>query len=138
MTRGPTRRQVAQWALHGIGASLYGAPFFGDSPISSDCERLRRVLAALFWEQPGARAMLGATPAERFKAVAPVVLMRSILGRIPLRAAVALKPAALAQIVSEQIRRDFLSNESVSVDGWILSKTEAHLYALTRGARATR
>lgn len=53
-----------------------------------------------------------------------------MLGLISMPAAASMSQRELQRIVAEQIQRDFLRNDSVAVDGWILSRTEARLYAL--------
>jgi hypothetical protein len=128
-----TRRQFLGSALPAVALSLWAPTLLDAGTLPPDCERLRRVLGAFFWERPGARVMMANTAGPgHCAAEAPLVLIRSILGPISIGAASSMAPRSLRRIVVRQIQRDFVSNDTVCVDGWILSRMEARLYALAR------
>lgn len=43
---------------------------------------------------------------------------------------VKMSPAMIQQFITERVRLDFCDDDTVCVEGWILSKTEARLCAL--------
>lgn len=69
---------------------------------------------------------------ERYLASAPAeadpsLLVSSILGQ---HGHEATADAVLRRVVGERRQRDFIDGNTVSVDGWVLSRTEARLCAL--------
>lgn len=66
---------------------------------------------------------LALTPAEADRGL----LVASILGREEHEA---VGDAVLRRVISDSRQRDFIDGNTVSVDGWVLSRTEARLCAL--------
>jgi hypothetical protein len=92
---------------------------------------VHRLLAALRERRSAAavgRAFLAVYPGERDAERLAQDIMASVGGRDPALAAGGTRD--LRQAISRQIRRDFASSLVVSVDGWILSETEAKLCGL--------
>jgi hypothetical protein len=136
MNRSSTRRTCLQLLLGGIAASCW-SPIGGiELATPSELERLRKILVALLWETPAARAIaessVRAVPDEQ---VSPLGLMRAILGPTSLPVVACMTAPAIRRVIVERIQGDFLRNHIASIDGWILSMTEARLYALARADR---
>jgi hypothetical protein len=110
--------------------------FWGSTPsvgaaCSDDLGPAQRALVSVFSDRRRARSLAQAyrdsTPAERWSAAS---LTRAILGPTPTSAVAAMTPAMLHHFIAERIRVDFSENNTVCLEGWILSKTEARLCAL--------
>lgn len=135
MNRSSTRRKCLQLLL-GVAASCW-SPAGGIEPAAAgEPDRLRRILVALFWETLGvptiAEAYLRTVPGGQ---APPLALMRAIFGQTSLSSVPGMTAAAIRRMVVEHIQVDFLYRRTVSIDGWILSMTEARLYALVRADR---
>ncbi|GAB4525265.1 MAG: hypothetical protein Tsb0010_08990 [Parvularculaceae bacterium] len=117
-----------EFALAASGAALAFAP---PSTIAADAaETLPEKFAGLIANRNSAaalgRAILGETRADR-DAIAARLCARIALSP---DAALAQPAAALQRACAAQMRRDFADGETVSLEGWVLSATEADLYAL--------
>ncbi|WP_207477054.1 hypothetical protein [Arenibaculum pallidiluteum] len=96
-------------------------------------EVLTRRLGGLLTRRASAvrvgRAFLEIEPGE----ADPRILARALAGGHPGGAAAlaGLPDADLAEIVAESCRRDFERGDTVRLDGWVLSRTELRLCALS-------
>jgi hypothetical protein len=118
---------TAAGALLGVGA--YGTLRWASRADADGV--VHRLLAALRERRSAAavgRAFLAVYPGERDAERLAQDIMASVGGRDPALAAGGTRD--LRQAISRQIRRDFASSLVVSVDGWILSETEAKLCGL--------
>jgi hypothetical protein len=96
-------------------------------PVTLDeLERLRRTLVSLC---PAWLHACGVSTPLRGR-ISPVDLMRTILGRTPIRVAAYMPSATLKHWVARKIKLDFLRYETLYLGEWIVAKTEAHLYEL--------
>jgi hypothetical protein len=93
--------------------------------------RARKALISVFSDRRRVRALGTAyAKAATGGSLSPARLTRAILGATPMSRVAKMSTAAIQQMITERIRLDFSDNNTVCVQGWILSKTEARLYAL--------
>jgi hypothetical protein len=112
----------------GLGAAL--CPGSRVRPAAAAAETGYAALSALCADLPAARVIGGACLRALPAAVAtPEHLAAPILAELPAASGRA-PPRALARALRERSRDDFCGGRIVSVDGWMLSLTEARLYAL--------
>jgi hypothetical protein len=125
-----TRRECLLFLLGGIATTPWAAAALVNRA-EPDIARLRRELAALFWDRPGAHALASACRRRIPDGHgSPTLVLRAILGHLSIPAAAAMTTAAIRQVIAARIQLDLQSNDTACVDGWILSTTEAHLYTL--------
>jgi hypothetical protein len=120
-----TRRHVLVMAAAAAGAVAIGPTgWFGliERLVAADVEGLLR---GLITDREGAarlgRSYLGAHPTE---ARSGILVSRLIGPTEPTSA------AGASREVASRIRGDYAADRTVVVDGWVLSRTEARLYAL--------
>jgi hypothetical protein len=95
---------------------------------ATDAQRLLRAFSNHESAAELGRAYLATAPREG----SPTVLVELITAKLPAGSA-ELRTADDGQIrslLAQQVKEDFSSGNSVAVDGWIISKTEARLCAL--------
>ncbi len=117
--------------LH-LGGLLAAAMLFGRRPLARPAERdaLAKTLAGVVRRRADARILGRAYLSGRPDEADPATLARLICG--PAGEQVRrLDASDLRLAVSERVRRDFHEGRTVVLHGWILSVTEARLYALT-------
>jgi hypothetical protein len=133
MTCRPTRRRFLAWLL---GSLALGAPFASrlaradaDLPLRDTLPWLDRLIP-----HPESAARLGRSYLEAHPEHADRPLLLSNIERAAMSglgsASTPADPAQLVAGLQQAVRRDYAQGEVVSVDGWILSITEAQLYAL--------
>lgn len=117
-----------EFALAASGAALAFAPppAIAAGAAESLPERFAGLIANRHSAAALGRAILGETRADGDAITA------RLCARIALSpdAALAQPAAALQRACAEQMRRDFANGDTVMLDGWMLSATEADLYAL--------
>jgi hypothetical protein len=132
-----TRRACLRLLCGAIAASCWNPAGYVPPAAPGELDRLRRTLLSLFWQRPGVRviaeAYVRAAPQERESARR---LMRAISGRRSLSAVARMPAPEIGRVIAEQIRVDFLCHRTVCIDGWIVSITEARLYALATARSA--
>jgi hypothetical protein len=112
-------------------ALLVNLPIRAGALLQAEPDALRR-LAATF-HHPGSAAAIGRTYLRQYPGEAEAQRLASeitsdldCLGcRVP-----SADEASLRAAVRERVRRDFAEGVVVSVDGWVLSRTEARLCAI--------
>ena len=87
------------------------------------------ILVSLFENPRNARA-IGAACLKSLPPNSPQQLTRAILAAAECDAETIKATHAVRQRISNRVRKDFAEDAVVSVDGWMLSLTEARLYAL--------
>jgi len=131
MNRLTTRRQCLPLLLSALAASCCNRPGEAGLATSDEIERLRCMLTSLSSEwlciHDIAAACVRVLPGEE---ISPPALMLAILGRTSICLAEWMTAATVRQIIAKRIHVDFLRHDTVCADGWILSMTEARLYAL--------
>jgi hypothetical protein len=126
--RRPSRRAVL--AAVAAAAAVRPDPALA-AAAEADAAAARAMLDALFSDRRSAAAVgAGCLPAAPQARPSPAALVRAILPRPALASARCVAPSRLAAALRAQIRRDFARGEIVAIDGWLLSRTEARLYAL--------
>ncbi len=115
----------------GLAAALRASP--GPIPYGDNPSRLRQRLAGIIGCPDSAvvvgRAFLDMAPGEADpKLLADLICQGRTRSK---EAALALDEGGTRRLVQTWIREDFAQGRTVSVQGWILSLTEARLYALT-------
>ncbi len=128
MNRASTRRHCLQ-LLSAIVTSCLISTGDNDLSDSQDLERIREVLVSLLPNRVRLHAMVseGARMPDRRQVAA---LLLTILGEKSLCEAASMSTAALRDLIVARIHTDFIQNHTACIDGWVLSMTEAHLYAL--------
>jgi hypothetical protein len=119
-----------RWLLGAVVVSAI-SPWSGgaqaDRRDEPDCERVRRQLVSLLREPEQARRLgtiyLRSPLAPR---VAPLTLAQSVLAKLGPNA----QREAVRDYIADRIRCELETVEVVSVDGWIMSSTEAQLCGL--------
>jgi hypothetical protein len=99
-----------------------------DDDTATDAARLMRAFSCPESAAALGRAYLSTAPWEG----SPTVLVKSIAASLPAGYLV-LRTADEKQLESQlarQLKEDFTTGNTVIVDGWIVAKTEARLYAL--------
>jgi hypothetical protein len=116
-----TRRDVVRaLGAAAIAVSAAGVPAFaGPDPAAV----LREVITALLGD-PHAAARIGRSCLRANPEAAPRAALIALL------ADGAHGPAGTVAAIRQRVRQDFASGATVSAGGWILSSTEAQLYAL--------
>ena len=122
-----SRRHCLAGLLAAVGAALDG-PFLrfvapGSPAIPAPA------LVAVLHDPPRARAIghayLRSLPAAQRKAGHLVRAIYADLAQDP-----GFPAPNLSRLINDRVRRDFSAGAVVAVDGWVLSSTEARLYAL--------
>jgi hypothetical protein len=144
----PNRRQLLELLSSGVAAccwSLTGRIDIAEADDiagADDLERARQKLISLFSDRSRvhaiAAAYLGTLAREQ---ASPATLTRAILGPMSISIAAGMTAPAIRQFIAERIQLDFLRDDMVCVDGWMLSRTEARLCALAAtdgGSRPAR
>ena len=135
----PSRRQLLGLLVSGVAACLWSSTGRIDHSGADDLERARQLLISLFSDRRRvhaiAAAYLGTLARER---ASPAALTRAILGQMSISSAAAMTVPAIRRIIAARIQLDFLHDDIVCIDGWMLSKTEACLCALAATAGSTR
>ena len=127
-----TRRQLLQLTAAGLvapTAGLLGCPAREPDALLDD--------AMLAWLEPDAVARAGRKVLERGEGWNDAASLRAAL--LP-RMGDAADPSAARAELAEAVREDFREDRTLTLDGWIVSETEARLYALAvlqLGARKT-
>ena len=131
----PGRRRLLELLLGGVAACLWSSTGRINLAAADDLERARQLLISLFSDRRRvhaiAAAYLGTLARER---ASPAALTRAILGQTSIPSAAAMTVPAIRRIVAERIQLDFLYDDIVCIDGWMLSKTEVCLCALAATA----
>ena len=131
----PSRRQLLELLLSGVAACLWSSTGRLNPGAADDLERTRQLLISLFSDRRSvhaiAAAYLGTLARER---ASPAALTRAVLGQMSISSAAAMTVPALRRIIAERMQLDFLHDDIVCIDGWMLSKTEASLCALAATA----
>jgi hypothetical protein len=131
----PVRRQLLELLLSGVAACVWSSTGPIGLGAADDLERARQLLIALFSERRSvhviAAAYLGTLARER---ASPAALTQAILGQMSISSAAAMTVPAIRRIIAERIQLDFLCDDIVCIDGWMLSKTEVCLCALAATA----
>ena len=131
----PSRRQLLELLLSGVAACLWSSTRRINLADNDDLERARQLLISLFSDRRCvhaiAAAYLGTLARER---ASPAALTRAILGQMSISSAAGMTVPAIRRIIAERIQLDFLCDDIVCIDGWMLSKTEACLCALAATA----
>ena len=107
------------------GDTLLYLPDRGEGGLASG------VLAALF-SDPNRAGVIGTACLRALPVIeaSPDALARQIAADNFLGAGQCRSPAEVRGLLVGRIRRDFAKGEILSIDGWMLSATEARLYAL--------
>ena len=126
------RRHVLLGAC-GLAASALLGRLVGFWPLTADplAERLTRLLAHAESARLIGQEYLKVTPAE----AAPALLATLIATSLPSRVQGA-TDGQLRELLWEGIRQDFAREHVVTLDGWVLSRTEARLYGLMSLSRS--
>ena len=132
---GATSRRQCLRLLGGLVASCLMPAGHIDVTDSGDAQRVRAVLISLLPDRIRLHAIVSAGAPALTTQHIPAAL-RAIFGGKSLREATRMTAEALKRMLVERIQVDFTDNRTACVDGWILSITEAHLYALA-GLRGT-
>jgi hypothetical protein len=131
----PSRRQLLELLLSGVAACLWSSTRRINLADNDDLERARQLLISLFSDRHCvhaiAAAYLGTLARER---ASPAALTRAILGQMSISSAAAMTVPAIRRIIAERIQLDFLRDDIVCIDGWMLSRTEVCLCALAATA----
>jgi hypothetical protein len=131
----PSRRQLLGLLSSGVAACIWSSAGRINLTGADDFERARQLLISLFSERHSvhaiAAAYLGTLARER---ASPEALTQAILGHMSISSAAAMTVPAIRRIIAERIQLDFLCDNIVCIDGWMLSKTEACLCALAATA----
>jgi hypothetical protein len=131
LCRSPGRRRFLELLSSGIAVGYWSSTGPIDLAGADDFERARQILVALFSDLRRVRAVaaayVGSVASEE---TSPAALMRAILDDLSISTAAGMTVAAIRGIIAERMRLDFLYNDIVCINGWILSKTEARLCAL--------
>jgi hypothetical protein len=136
LCRSPSRRHFLEVLLSSVAACCWSSTGRIDLAGADELERARQTLISLFSDRRRvhaiAAAYVGTLARER---ASPAALTRAILGHMSISIAAGTTVPAIRRIISEQIQLDFLYDDIVYIDGWILSKTEARLCALAAADR---
>lgn len=99
-----------------------------DDDTPTDAERLVRAFSCPESAAELGRAYLATAPRER----SPAVLVDSIAANLPAGHMVLRTgdDKQLKSLLARRLKEDFTAGNTVTVDGWIISKTEARLCAL--------
>jgi hypothetical protein len=131
----PGRRQLLGLLLSGVAACIWSSTGRISRGAADDLERARQLLISLFSDRRCvhgiAAAYLGTLARER---ASPAALTQAILGQMSISSAAGMTVPAIRRIIAERIQLDFLCDDIVCIDGWMLSKTEACLCALAATA----
>jgi hypothetical protein len=131
----PSRRQLLELLLSSVAACIWTSTVRIDLAGADDLERARQLLISLFSDRRRvhtiAAAYLGTLARER---ASPAALTRAILGQTSISSAAAMTVPAIRRIIAERMQLDFLYDDIVCIDGWMLSKTEVCLCALAATA----
>lgn len=131
----PARRQLLELLLSGVAACVWSSTGRISLGAAGDLERARQLLISLFSERRSvhviAAAYLGTLARER---ASPAALTQAILGQMSISSAAGMTVPAIRRIIAERIQLDFLCDDIVCIDGWMLSKTEVCLCALAATA----
>ncbi|MGH8930432.1 MAG: hypothetical protein ACRDZO_07310 [Egibacteraceae bacterium] len=103
----------------------------GDDPLA---ERLTRLLTHADSARLIGQEYLKVTPAEAAPALLATLIAASLPSRL-LRNLPRTTDAQLRELLWDGIRKDFAQEHVVTLDGWVLSRTEARLYGLTSLSR---
>lgn len=122
---GLSRRAVLR-----LAAALPTLPAFCPLPVAAgEADAAARLLSLLAHRDSAAR--IGRLYLRRFPGEADARRLASmILGQASAPAAAPSAPDALRRQVAQRRRQDFATGETVRVEGWILSRSEARLCAL--------
>jgi hypothetical protein len=132
-----SRRQLLELLSSGVAACIWSSTVRINlaGVGADDLERTRQLLISLFSDRRRvhaiAAAYLGTLARER---ASPAALTLTILGQTSISSAAAMTVPAIRRIIAERIQLDFLCDNIVCIDGWMLSKTEACLCALAATA----
>lgn len=131
----PGRRQLLQLLLSGVAACIWSSTARIKLTGADDLERAGKLLISLFSDRRCVHAIAAAylVTLARERA-SPAALTRDILGHTSISSAAGLTVPMVRRIVAERISLDFLYDDIVCIDGWMLSKTEARLCALAATA----
>ena len=131
-----SRRQLLELLLGGVAACIWSSAGRNNLAGADDFERASQLLISLFSDRRAVHAIaavyLGTLARER---ASPAALTQAILGHMSISSAAALTVPAIRRIIAERIQFDFLCDNIVCIDGWMLSQTEACLCALAATAR---
>jgi hypothetical protein len=131
----PGRRQLLELLLSGVAACICSSTVPINLVGADDLERARQLLISLFSDRRSVHAIagayLGTLARER---ASPAALTRAILGQMSISSAAAMTVPEIRRIIAERIQLDFLCDDIVCIDGWMLSKTEVCLCALAATA----
>jgi hypothetical protein len=131
----PGRRQVLELLLSGVAACVWSSTERISLGAADDLERARQLLISLFSDRRSVHAIAAAYLGKLAREQAsPAALTQAILGQMSISSAARMTTPAIRRIIAERIQLDFLSDDIVSIDGWMLSKTEACLCALAATA----
>jgi hypothetical protein len=99
-----------------------------DDDAATDAQRLVRAFAYPESAAELGRAYLATAPREGSATVLAERIAASLpAGHAAIRTA---DDSQLESLLAQQLREDFMAGDTVTVDGWIISKTEARLCAL--------
>jgi hypothetical protein len=131
----PSKRQLLGLLSSSVAACIWSSTIRINLAGADDLERARQLLISLFSDRRSVRAIaaayLGTLARER---ASPAALTQAILGQMSISSAAAMTTPAIRRIITERIELDFLRDDIVCIDGWMLSKTEACLCALAATA----
>jgi hypothetical protein len=111
---------TAGLATAGLAAAVL--PWIGMRSFAADEERLRRAVPQAARASALGRAYLARAPGE----ADPVRLAAAIIAGL----GAPVDDERLPALIRARVRADFAAGDIVTIDGWVLSRTEARLAAL--------
>lgn len=126
-----SRRSVNAF-LTSAAAWLCGGAVLPLTPNQPNCAESRQQILVSLFENPRSACAIGTACLKSLPSngISPQRLTNAILVAAECDAEAMRSKQALRQRIADRVRHDFAEGAVVSIEGWLLSQTEARLYAL--------